>query len=172
MAQQQQPNVLFVFADQLRAQATGYGGDANARTPALDALASQSVDLTHAISGHPVCCPFRASLLTGQFDTKHGVIINDVPITPSAVGLGEAFKQGGYDTAYVGKWHAHGSPGGKLERRAAFVPGEQRFGFDTYFKGFECSHNYNKSPYYDGDNPDLQHWEGYDTIAQTDVGPK
>ena len=96
------------------------------------------------------------------------MIINDVPITPGAVGLGDAFKQGGYDTAYVGKWHAHGSPEGKLERRASFVPGDQRFGFDTYFKGFECSHNYNKSPYYDGDNPDLKHWEGYDTIAQTD----
>jgi arylsulfatase A-like enzyme len=162
------PNVLFVFADQLRAQATGYGGDTNARTPVLDALAASSVDLTHAVSGHPVCCPFRASLLTGQFDTSHGVIINDVPITPGAVGLGDAFKQGGFDTAYVGKWHAYGSPEGKLERRASFVPAERRFGFDTYFKGFECSHNYNQSPFYDGDNPELQHWDGYDTISQTD----
>ena len=46
-----QPNVLYVFADQLRAQATGYGGDPNARTPALDALAASAVSLTHAVSG-------------------------------------------------------------------------------------------------------------------------
>ena len=85
-----------------------------AGTPALDALARESVVVTHAVSGHPVCCPYRASLLTGQYDVKHGVIINDVPIAPGAVGLGDAFKAAGYDNAYVGKWHAHGSPEGKL----------------------------------------------------------
>ena len=41
-----------------------------------------------------------------------------------AVGLGSSFTQGGYETAYIGKWHAHGSPEGRLERRAAFVPAE------------------------------------------------
>eukprot|EP01045_Picozoa_sp_COSAG04_P003913 COSAG04_NODE_164_length_21771_cov_415.923219_10_plen_377_part_00 len=87
-----------------------------------------------------------------------------------AVGLASSFTQGGYDTAYIGKWHAHGSPEGRLERRAAFVPAESRFGFGGgLFKAFECSHNYNDSPYFDGDDPTLQHWEGYDTIAQTDA---
>ena len=76
-------------------------------------LARESVVLTHAVSGHPVCCPYRASLLTGQYDVRHGVIINDVPVAPGAVGLGEAFGSAGYDNAYVGKWHAHGSPEGE-----------------------------------------------------------
>eukprot|EP01048_Picozoa_sp_COSAG05_P034943 COSAG05_NODE_14895_length_384_cov_0.396491_2_plen_58_part_01 len=40
-----EPNVVFVFADQLRAQATGFGGDPNAHTPALDSLAGESVNL-------------------------------------------------------------------------------------------------------------------------------
>jgi arylsulfatase A-like enzyme len=165
------PNVLFVFADQLRAQATSYGGDSNAKTPCLDALAATATDITHAVSGHPVCCPYRASLLTGQYDTGHGVIINDVPIRQEeggTTGLGNAFKHAGYQTAYVGKWHAYGSPGGKLERRQSFVPPSERFGFDGYWKAFECTHDYNNSAYYAGADPTLRKWDGYDTIAQTD----
>jgi arylsulfatase A-like enzyme len=96
------------------------------------------------------------------------VIINDVPIRKGAVGLGEAFSVGGFRTAYVGKWHAYGSPEGKLERRSEFVPPSERFGFDEYWKGFECSHDYNDSAFYDGADPTLRKWEGYDTVAQTD----
>ncbi|HCV25468.1 MAG TPA: sulfatase, partial [Candidatus Latescibacteria bacterium] len=43
-----QPNVILVFGDQWRSQATGYGGDPNVYTPHLDRLASQSVNMTHA----------------------------------------------------------------------------------------------------------------------------
>ena len=55
------PNVLFVFADQWRADALGYTGDPNVKTPNLDRLADQAVNFTHAVSGCPVCCPYRAS---------------------------------------------------------------------------------------------------------------
>ena len=60
-----QPNVLFVFADQLRAQATGFGGDPNARTPTLDALAASSVvrSTPHPCPPHPTACQ-QASPLT------------------------------------------------------------------------------------------------------------
>ncbi|MBT6145866.1 MAG: sulfatase-like hydrolase/transferase, partial [Gemmatimonadetes bacterium] len=51
------PNVVLVFGDQWRAQATGYAGDPNVHTPHLDRLASQSVNMTHAVSGCPVCSP-------------------------------------------------------------------------------------------------------------------
>ena len=62
------PNVVLVFADQWRAQAFGYAGDPNVQTPNLDALASRSVNCTHAVSGCSVCSPARASLLTGHAD--------------------------------------------------------------------------------------------------------
>lgn len=54
-----QPNLLFVFADQWRAQATGYAGDPNLRgkTPHLDQLAKESVNLVNAVSTMPVCTP-------------------------------------------------------------------------------------------------------------------
>src|ERR1039458_7364505 len=86
------PNVLFILADEWRAQATGYNGDPNVRTPALDRLASQSVNFHNAVSGTPVCCPYRASLLTGQHPLTHGVFINDVELKPTSTTWGEASR--------------------------------------------------------------------------------
>ncbi len=160
------PNVVFVFADQMRAQATGYAGDPNALTPALDRLAAQSVNVTHAVSGHPVCCPYRASFLTGQYPLTHGVYVNDVPLADDATSVAECFAAGGYDTAYIGKWHVYGSPDGAYNRRRAYIPPESRQSFD-YWKAFECNHDYMASPYYEGDDPEPKLWEGYDAIAQT-----
>src|SRR5512147_2799529 len=72
------PNVLFVLADQWRAQATGYAGDPNARTPVLDRMAGESVSFSHAVSCTPVCCPYRATLMTARYPTETGVFLNDV----------------------------------------------------------------------------------------------
>jgi arylsulfatase A-like enzyme len=76
------PNVLVVLADQWRAQAFGFAGDPNVKTPHLDRLAGQSVHFVNAIAGMPVCCPTRASLLTGQRPLTTGVFMNDVPLNP------------------------------------------------------------------------------------------
>ena len=99
------PNLVYVFADQWRAQAFGYAGDPNAVTPNLDRLAGQSVNFTHAVSGCPVCSPYRASLLTGQYWLTHGIFLNDVPLRDDAMSFAEALHGAGYDTAYIGKWH-------------------------------------------------------------------
>src|SRR3954452_7190447 len=85
------PNVLFILADEWRAQATGYNGDSNVRTPVLDRLAGESVSFGNAVSTTPVCCPYRASLITGQYPLTNGVFINDVPLRPNGVTMGEAF---------------------------------------------------------------------------------
>ncbi len=154
------PNVLFVFGDQWRAQSVGYAGDAQARTPNIDRLADESINFCHAVAGCPVCSPYRASLLTGQFPLTHGVFVNDVPLGDRAVSLAQAFAQGGYDTAYIGKWHVDG------HGRSNYIPPERRQGFE-YWKVLECTHDYNHSPYYAGDSPVKRYWEGYDAIAQT-----
>ena len=161
------PNIVFVFADQMRAQATGYAGDPNAHTPALDRLAGESVNLVNAVSGHPVCCPYRASLLTGQYSLTHGVYINDVHLDDDAVSIAKVFGATGYDTAYIGKWHLNGSPDGAYGGRRAFIPPESHQGFD-YWKAFECNHNYMVSHYFEGDDPEPKLWDGYDAIAQTE----
>ena len=154
------PNVIFVFGDQWRAQATGYSGNENVKTPNLDALAKESINFTHAISGFPVCSPYRASLLTGQRPLTHGVFVNDVYCQPRSTSIAEAFLSSGYNTAYIGKWHIDG------HGRSNYIPRERRKGFD-YWKVLECTHDYNNSPYYAGDSDEKKHWEGYDAIAQT-----
>lgn len=154
------PNILFVIADQWRAQAFGFAGDPNVQTPHLDALKRESIDCINAVSGVPVCCPARASLLTGQRVLTHGVFLNDVPLNPDAVSLAKVFKSAGYDTGYIGKWHLNG------DGRSAFIPRERRQGFD-YWKVLECTHAYNNSFYY-ADGPKKLKWDGYDAIAQTE----
>lgn len=156
------PNVIFVFADQWRAQATGYAGDPNVQTPHLDALARESVNFSQAVSGCPVCAPYRASLMTGQYPTTHGVFLNDVGLGTDSMKLAEAFAAGGYDTAYIGKWHLDG------HGRSAPIPASRRMGF-RHWKTLECSHDYHHSAYYEGDATTLSHWEGYDALAQTEA---
>ena len=154
------PNVVFLLTDQWRLQALGYAGNRQAHTPNIDRLAGESLNFKHAISGYSVCCPWRASFLTGQYPLTHGVIVNDVPISGDPVGLGDAFKQAGYNTAYIGKWHVDG------RGRKLYIPPERRLGFD-YFKALECTHDYNQSAYYDNDDPAMRFWGGYDVFAQT-----
>jgi len=153
------PNILVVLADQWRADALGYAGDPNVETPNLDKLASQSVNFARAVAGCPVCCPTRASLLTGQRPLTHGVFMNDVPLRPEAVTIAEVLADRGYDTGYIGKWHLDG------RGRLSYTPPERRQGF-RYWKAVECTHAYNESFYY-ADGPKRNQWEGYDAFAQT-----
>ena len=156
----QRPNLLFVFADQLRASATGYGGDLNVRTPHLDRLAAQSMNFRNAVSVAPVCTPYRAALLTGRFPTSTGMFLNDAYLPEAEVTLAEVLKAAGYATGYIGKWHLDG------HQRAGYIPPERRQGFE-YWKAAECDHNYNHSHYYTGNSPEKLFWEGYDAFAQT-----
>lgn len=153
------PNIVFILSDQWRAQALGFAGDPNVHTPHLDALQQQSVDCTMAVSGVPVCCPARASLMTGQRPLTTGVFLNDVPLNPQAVSIAKVLDQAGYDTGYIGKWHLNG------DGRSAFIPRDRRQGFE-YWKALECTHDYNHSYYY-ADGPTKLEWKGYDAIAQT-----
>ena len=154
------PNVIFVFGDQWREQATGYSGNPDVQTPNLDKLAEESINFTNAMSGCPVCSPYRASLLTGQHSLTHGVFVNDVYLQQSPTSLANTFKDNGYETAYIGKWHVDG------HGRSNYIPPERRQGFD-YWKVLECTHDYNHSPYYAGDADEMLYWKGYDAIAQT-----
>ena len=153
------PNILFIIADQWRAQAFGFAGDPNVKTPNLDRLERECVNFTQAVAGMPVCSPTRASLLTGQRPLTHGIFINDVPLRADAVTIAKVLKGAGYDTGCIGKWHVDG------HGRTSFIPGERRQGFD-YWKVLECTHSYNNSPYY-ADGPEKLKWEGYDAMAQT-----
>jgi len=157
----EKPNILFILTDQWRAQATGYAGDPNVKTPNLDRLAEQGINFKTAVSVCAVCTPYRASLQTGRFPTSTGMYGNDLYLDPNEDCMAEIFKDAGYQTAYVGKWHLDG------HGRSAYIPPERRQGYD-YWKVLECTHNYRNSKYYDNNDPEIKVWEGdYDGYAQT-----
>ncbi len=154
------PNIVFLLADQWRAKAMGYEGDPNVKTPSLDRLAEQSVNFRNTVSVCPVCTPYRAALMTGRFPTSTGMFLNDAYLPDAEVCLAEIFRQAGYATAYIGKWHLDG------HGRDSFVAPQRRQGWD-YWKAAECDHNYLHSHYYEGDSDQKRFWDGYDAFAQT-----
>ena len=89
------PNVLFVFSDMQRAYSMGCYGDANARTPVLDAFAREGARLDAALSNTPVCCPYRACLMTGQYAHHHGMMSNGVDFVPKVKCVAETFRDAG-----------------------------------------------------------------------------
>jgi arylsulfatase A-like enzyme len=159
-AETKHPNIVFLLADQWRAKATGYAGDPNVKTPHLDRLARQSVSFTNAVSVCPVCCPYRAALMTGRYPTSTGIFLNDAYLPDREFCIAEALKQAGYQTAYIGKWHLDG------HGRSDYIPPERRQGWD-FWMGAECDHDYNKSHYYAGNSSEKKFWPGYDAFAQT-----
>lgn len=162
------PNVIFILADQWRAQAVGYAGNQDVITPNLDKLAKESIVFNTAVAVMPVCTPYRASLLTGQYPLTHGVFYNDKPLPNEALTMAEIYKEAGYQTGYIGKWHLNGHKNGEhpFHSRTLPVPQNRRQGFD-YWKVAEVTHDYNNSFYFD--EKDQKHtWPGYDAFAQTD----
>ena len=104
------PNLLFIIADQLRADFVGCYRAAYVKTPHIDALAAQGVRYAHAYSTSPVCVPARASLLTGMNSMRNGVLDNTVWLRPDLAACGirtwpEMLNTVGYYTAGIGKMH-------------------------------------------------------------------
>lgn len=81
------PNLLYVFADELRAQALGYMGREPVRTPRLDAFERESANLTQAVSNYPVCVPYRTILMSGRYPLGSGVMgsISFIAITATNI---------------------------------------------------------------------------------------
>lgn len=160
MPASRQPNIVFVFADQLRGCSVGYAGQEPVKTPNIDRFATQGAVFRNAVSMIPVCGPYRACLMTGRTPLSTGVVINDIALKTTEVSVAHAFKEAGYDTAYIGKWHLDGP-----DRKAPVPPGPQRQGFD-FWMAANFEHNYDRSRYTDNDGS-VKVWKGWDAEAQT-----
>jgi arylsulfatase A-like enzyme len=170
------PNVVFFFPDQIRAQEVGYNGGKNAATPNVDRFAKQGVVFTNAVSTCPLCTPYRAMLQTGRWPTLSGGVFNWVNLPSTGQSMGDVFARGGYDTAYIGKWHlAAGGRAGTLDRdkpanapkESEYVPpGPARMGYQ-YWAAYNFHANFNKAFYY-RDTPERLFMPRFETDSETD----
>ena len=154
-------NVIFIMSDQHRFCDVGYRGNQAVETPALDRMAREGADFENAYSPCPLCVPARGSIFTGLHALKHTAAANDLPVDPDAPSMARSFREAGYDTAYIGKWHLGGVP------RDRFIQEEERLGFEEWM-GCNCNHEYLDAYYDDSDN--VRHRiNGYEPERQTDL---
>jgi len=114
--QEPRPNVLFIIADDLSANALGCYGNEHVRTPNLDELAKRGIVFEHAYCQYPVCGPARAALLSGLYPQQNGVTGNSSrDILTESLGehptLPQHFKNHGYTAARIGKLYHMSVPG-------------------------------------------------------------
>ncbi|HQP99011.1 MAG TPA: sulfatase-like hydrolase/transferase [bacterium] len=162
-ARRRQPNILFVFADQMRAQEMGCAGHPTVRTPRLDRMASEGVRFVNAVSACPVCTPYRAALLSGCYPLTTGMFLNDLRMPTNIPTVGTVLRDEGYHMGYIGKWHLDGT------NRGVFTPpGPRRQGFDDFWAVANCTHDYMKAYLY-RDTPEPIWLNGYEPDVQTDI---
>lgn len=151
-ANPRQPNIVFIFVDDLGAGEIGGGVfDGGIPTPAIDAIARRGVTFTDGYVSASLCAPSRAGALTGRYNQKYGVYTNPthrpaagIGLPAAAVTVAERLRDAGYATGMIGKWHLGGGP---------LHPMEQ--GFAEFLGMLESDH-----PYY-GEDPENPILRGY-----------
>lgn len=156
------PNILLIYADQMRFDATSFAGNEVVRTPNYDAMAAAGAYFEHAYTSFPLCCPFRASLMTGLYAHSNGMCTNHYPIDLDCVPafLPELAAAQGYRTGWIGKWHLNG--GNKFD----FVPRTYQLGFDTFI-GYSRGHHYINGIFYRNEDPTPRTSPRYEPEYQT-----
>jgi arylsulfatase A-like enzyme len=100
------PNIIFLLTDDQRWDALGVNGNTLIQTPHLDRLADHGLNFTNAYVTTSICMVSRASILTGQYMSRHG--INDFHQSISAEALQKTYpfmlKKEGYRIGFVGKY--------------------------------------------------------------------
>jgi arylsulfatase A-like enzyme len=183
-AAEKRPNVLFIFYDQLRTDACGVYGGRNIATPNIDRLAAGGMRFSNAISSCPVCTPYRGMVQTGRYPTHSGILLNFVEAHPDQRCIGHLFRDAGYRTGFIGKWHlsaGYRRRAGKFEHdRAAVIdyyrshreteyvpPGDHRLGYD-HWQAFNFHVSF-RLPWYYGDEPQKLLMPGYESDGETEL---
>ncbi len=117
---EKKPNIIYVFADQLRYMSVGCCGNKQVKTPNMDLLAAEGIVMDQAFSACPICSPYRAQILTGLYAHQNGVVCNEYEMRHDVPTLPQCLRDNGYHTAYIGKWHLGYGP---------YTP-DKRYGFD------------------------------------------
>ncbi|MCC7052992.1 MAG: sulfatase [Gemmatimonadaceae bacterium] len=103
----QRPNIVFVLVDDLRWDDIGVAGHPFVQTPNIDRLAAEGARFTNAFASTPLCSPSRASILTGQYVRRNGIVDNTARDSAShrLATFAIPLQAAGYRTGFFGKWH-------------------------------------------------------------------
>ena len=101
------PNLIVILVDDLRFDETSASGHPYMKTPHIDRLAHEGAQFDNAFHTTPLCSPNRASILTGQYASRHGIIDNvgRDAMSHRLANYNLELKKFGYETAHIGKWH-------------------------------------------------------------------
>lgn len=106
------PDVVVIVVDDLRWDEFGAAGHPYLQTPNIDRLAREGAMFVNSFHAVPLCSPNRASILTGQYPSRHGIIDNVARNLAShqLETFPRTLQKEGYDTAFFGKWHMGNDP--------------------------------------------------------------
>lgn len=102
------PNFVFIMTDTQATNVVGTYGRPELDTPNIDGLAETGVKFARAYTTCPLCTPARAGIFSGIYPHTAGAWTNNLPLGDNIKTMGQRFRDAGYRTAYVGKWHLDG----------------------------------------------------------------
>lgn len=150
----EKPNIVFIFSDDHASEAiSAYGSHLKdfAKTPNLDRIAKEGMLFKNTFCNNSICSPSRASIMTGQYSHKNGVLNLNGSIMDSSPVFTEELQKNGYQTWLVGKWHIHSKPRG----------------FDKY-KVVKGQGKYFNPTFYSNTTDELEKLQGYSSDVYTD----
>ena len=107
-----QPNIIFIMADDHASHALSCYGSKINKTPNLDRLAKEGMRFSNCFCTNSICAPSRAVILTGKYSHINGVIDNRVKFDGGQQTFPKLLQKAGYETAVIGKWHLKTNPTG------------------------------------------------------------
>ena len=148
------PSIVYVFSDEHRWQSMSFTEMPAVQTPNMARMTREGFQFTRCISNYPVCTPHRGMLITGRWPRMTGMIDNDLFLSDDEVTVGKVFRQAGWRTGYIGKWHLGGT-------RA------EPFGFDHSLVWEKTSQHMEGSVFYPASGEPVSP-KGYNATLMTD----
>jgi arylsulfatase A-like enzyme len=185
------PNCIVFFTDQQRWDTSELAGNPQNLTPNYDRMAQRGTHMPSAVTCQPVCGPARSAMQTGMWPTATGCFRNGIGLPADCPKIAELFRDAGWSTGYIGKWHMYSpatgvNPGGRgtnlhpsRSQKEAYeasrigrgaVPREERCGYDYWLASnmLEFTSEPYQTTLYDSENRPVR-LPGYRADACTDA---